>query len=135
MSTSLNELRRQTAPVICASCYLGGEIFDGDKVCPKTARELARFAASYFEEKAEGCPDDEEVELEVFGDTEEERAMITTTVQQVKAGIANGIDELNERAIECAMQVGSRVIEGANNLMPTETFTKVEITRLSAPTQ
>jgi hypothetical protein len=131
----LKELRRQTAPVICASCYLSGEIFEGNKVCPKTALRIAEFAASWLDGQFKDHPDAEEVDLEVFGKTEDELTTVTTTIGQAKAGLAKGVDELNEKAIECAVRVGSRVIDGVDGLTPTETFTKVEIARLTAPTE
>lgn len=135
MSDALTELRRSTAPVICASCCLGYTKFDGDTVCPNTAKIVLEFARRSFEQMANGQLDSETVELEVFGDTVDEREVVTSTVKQVRAGLARGAENLSEEAIQCALTVGSRVIDGVNGLVPTKTYSRVDITRLSSPVE
>ena len=123
-------LYKQLAPVICASCYLGGEKFSGDAVCPNTAKKVLEFSNRAFELAAQGENDDETVSLEVFGDTVEDRKTIDTTVSRVREGFDQAIGELNEEAVKCATQVGRHAINGVDGLEPTVTYTRVELSQL-----
>ena len=130
---SLNELFESSAPVICASCYLGGERFAGDAVCPNTARVMLQGVKTTFDKATDGYPDDETVSLEVFGDSLEDRETVETTISSVREGVDGALAIVTEKASKCAANVGRHVINGANGLRPLETFTRVELSNLSRP--
>jgi hypothetical protein len=132
---TLGELFEQSAPVICASCYLGGEKFKADSVCPNTAKMVLEFAARSFQSTAEGASDDETVSLEVFGDTVDDRIIIESTVSKVREGFYDAVGVLGSEAAKCAATIGLHAIDGFDGLLPTETYTRVDISRLSSPKQ
>ena len=134
MSEKITELMEKAAPVVCASCYLGYEKFEGDSVCANTAKNALEFTGGIFDMATKDENHDEPVSLEVFGDTVEDRKIVETTVGQAREGISDAIELLAGEAVNCAVQVGFHAINGTDGLLPTETYTKVEISRLSSPT-
>jgi hypothetical protein len=130
---TLGELFEQSAPAICALCYLGGKTFKGDSVCPNTAKTILEFATKSFEAAANGASDDATVSLEVFGDTVDDRKIIESTVTNVREGLGDALNTLRSEAAKCAASIGRHVINGREGLLPTETYTRVDVSRLSSP--